>query len=152
MQNLLFIILIAFTVSTSAYAEDRQSFVGAWELTKIEGKDDNGNWIDFAPEGTRFVGSIMYSASGKMQAQLHLTNRTHEMFKNHPEFMAGYAAYYADYSVNDKTNVVTHERLGHVNIEEIKDVQRSYIFKDDLLILSPLPDGNVRLIWTRVKP
>jgi hypothetical protein len=152
MRNLLFIILISFTVSISAYAEDRQSFVGAWELAKIEGKDDNGNWIDVAPEGTRFVGSIMYSASGKMQAQLHLTDRTHEIFKNSPEFIAGYAAYYADYSVNDKTKVVTHKRLGHVNIEEVKDVQRSYIFKDDLLILSPLPDGNVRLIWTRVKP
>jgi hypothetical protein len=152
MRNLLFILLISFTVSISAYAEDRQSFVGAWELTKIEGKDNNGNWIDFAPEGTRFVGSIMYSASGKMQAQLHLTDRTHEIFKDSGEFIDGYAAYYADYSVNDKTKVVTHKRLGHINIEKVKDVQRSYIFKDDLLILSPLAVGNIRLIWTRVKP
>jgi len=152
MRNLLFIILISFTVSISAYAEDRQPFVGAWELTKIEVKDDNGNWIDSAPEGTRFVGSIMYSASGKMQAQLHLTDRTHEVFKGVPEFIAGYVAYYADYSVNDKTKVVTHKRLGHINPESINDVQRSYVFKGDLLILSPLANGKIRLIWKRVKP
>lgn len=153
MRNLLFYILISITASFTAYAEDRQSFIGAWELNRIDGKDDNGEWIDLAPEDTRFVGSIMYSASGKMQAQLYLTDRTHEILKNYPdEFVDGYVAYYGDYSVNDETKVVTHKRLGHLITESIIDVQRSYIFKDDLLILSPLPEGDTRLIWRRVKP
>lgn len=82
MRNLLFLLLISFTASFSAYAEGRKSFVGAWELTRIEVKDDNGDWIDFAPEGTRFVGSLIYSSSGKMQAQVHLSDRTHEILKD----------------------------------------------------------------------
>ena len=153
MRNLLLFILISITTSFSAYAEDRQSFVGAWELSKFDIKDDNGEWIDLAPEGTSFIGSLIYSAGGKMQAQVHLTDRTHEMLKKYPdEFVEGYIAYYADYSVNDETKVVTHKRLGHLNIKGIRDVQRSYIFKDDLMILSPLREGNLRLIWKRVKP
>ena len=153
MRNLLFFILASITASSSAFAADRQTFVGAWELVKIEEYNDKGEWVDRAPEGTRFVGSIIYSASGKMQAQLYLADRTHEELNNNfPEFVDGYVAYFADYSVNDQSKVITHKRLGHINAESIRDVQRSYIFEDDLLILSPLPEGNKRLIWKRVKP
>lgn len=87
-----------------------------------------------------------------MQAQLHLTDRAHESIKNFTEFVDGYVAYYGDYHVNDQTKVVTHKRIGHINAESIKDVQRSYVFEGDLLILTPLPDGNERLVWKRVKP
>ena len=153
MRNLLFFIIVSITASSFAFAEDSQSFIGAWELVKFEEDNDKGEWVDRAPEGTKFVGSIMYSASGKMQAQLHLSDRTHEKLKsNFPEFVDGYVAYFADYSINDQTKVVTHKRLGHINAESIRDVQRSYIFDDDLLILTPLPQGNMRLTWKRVKP
>ena len=41
MRNLLFFILASITASSSAFAADRQTFVGAWELVKIEEYNDN---------------------------------------------------------------------------------------------------------------
>lgn len=145
-------VLLSFlSLALPAKAEDRQSFFGAWDLTLVETTDENGQWHDIAPEGTKFVGILMYSSSGKMQAQLYLSDRNHEFFKDFSdEFVDGYIAYYGDYSVDDIDKVVTHKRLGHISAGSPRDAQRSYVFRDDLLILSLLPERNLRLIWKRV--
>ncbi|MDG1859064.1 MAG: hypothetical protein P8I94_08175, partial [Emcibacteraceae bacterium] len=60
-----------------------------------------------------------------------------------------YVTYYATYEVDSNMDIVTHKRIAHLNNASVMDVERSYVFKDDLLILSPLV-ANLRLTWKRI--
>jgi hypothetical protein len=111
------------------------------------------NGMIWPPEGTHFIGNLMYSSVGKMQVNLYLSDRDNDFLKNIPdEFVNGYVAYFADYVVDDTNKVITHKRLGHVNAKSVVDVQRSYVFEDNFLILSPLPNANIRLFWKLIHP
>ena len=147
-----FLLALLFCVQAS-FAQDEQAFLGAWELQDIERLDDQGVWRSVAPPTTRYRGSIIYTPNGIMATQLHLEDRDadSERLRTIPDYVNGYVAYYATYSVDSDKNVATHYRLGHVNNDSVMDVQRAYVFKDDLLILSPMPERNARLIWKKVK-
>jgi hypothetical protein len=148
-------LLLTYVIcAQTSFAQDRNAFLGAWELTKIERKDDQGDWRNVAPATTRFRGSIIYTPSGIMAAQLHLEDREagSEILRTIPEYVNGYVAYYGTYSVDSENKVVTHYRRGHVNNDSVLDVDRAYIFQDDLLILSPMPERDVRLVWKKVVP
>ena len=145
-----FILLSMLIIAEPVLADDSKAFIGSWDLIRIESKDENSQWHNTAPDGTQFIGILMYSSVGKMQVNLYLSDRDHEILESFGEFVDGYVAYYADYIVDDTNKVITHKRLGHVIAENVIDVQRSYAFEGDLLILSPLPDSNIRLFWKRI--
>ena len=174
MKRLTTFFLILFCLS-SAPAAPRQDelakrFVGAWRLVSVEGVPPGlpGNLYD------RPTGLIIYSASGRVSAQLVAKadrkpfaafnqGRVSATTEDKAAAFDSYAAYYGTYTVDAKAGTITHHLEGSLipGREGIYNVRWFEFRGDDGLLLIPVEDGKggvlarkdaaYKLLWERVK-
>ncbi|MBT5185490.1 MAG: hypothetical protein HOM01_01690 [Kordiimonadaceae bacterium] len=145
--------LIFFSVSSlSVYAEDKDLFVGAWDMLKFETLNDDGVWTEVVISDTELVGNIVFTASGIMQVQMFSSDRNNaELNDNNAEIVNGYSAYFANYEVNDVDKIVTYNRIGHMVERFAKEiVNRKYDFKGDIMYI--YNSDKARMNWKRIRP
>ena len=150
-MRLITYILLTLSISFNAYADDKQLFVGAWDMIKFELKDENNQWPESVIKNTTLVESLVYTASGIMHVQMFSADRDNaELNDNNEEIVNSYSGYFGHYSLdlNDKT--VTYNRIGHLVSEFIEQVvTRHYDVGDDYLHIYNSPTARMR--WKRVK-
>ncbi len=140
-------------------------FVGTWKLVGFESSDPDSRTY----RGEHPFGVLLYDAAGNMAVQIApdrvrrpFTGPVAELFSGPrptPEeafdAIAGYAAYFGTYIVDERAETVTHQRLANVNPGGLGDFVRRYEFETpDRLILVPLERGDrraIRLTWERQK-
>lgn len=140
-------------------AELRKPFIGSWRLVSIEGG---------APETAKTrgkpTGLIIYDAHGMMAAQI-TPDRPHPTWTGRPtpeqaaEAIRGYTAYWGTYTIDEKTQTVTHHRQGHLDGGAVDFVRRFELTDGgNRITLTPVT-GNppvpsampTRLTWERVR-
>jgi len=148
-------LIAAFTspfLAQASKADDFNPFVGAWELVAFESRNEEGHWMPMPLSGdAKWVGSILYSASGMTSAQIYTSDRQSVSYSR--SLVNGYMAYYGSYEVDFDNKHVTHRRQGHINPERNRQVAiRSFRFDGDLMYLTPLEDTRAsRLTWKRIE-
>ena len=147
-MRLITLIIITLSFSCSAYAGDKELFVGAWEMIKFELKNENDQWQESVIENTTLVGSLVYTASGIMHVQMFSADRDNaELNDNNEEIVNGYSGYFGHYSLDLTEKEVTYNRIGHLVPEFTEQVvTRHYDVDADYLHIynSPPPEcsGN----------
>ena len=133
------------------HAASASPFVGTWRLVSFTGTDR---------VGAHPKGLIYYDNTGHMAAQI-APDRIRPSWPANaqpsPEqardAVAGYAAYFGTYEVDERAKTVTHHREGALNMFAV-DLVRTYEFSGDgRLVLTPLEKENAgtRLVWERVR-
>ncbi len=137
--------------------------VGTWKLVQYESTaEDNRQY-----RGERPIGVLYYDRAGNMAVQI-APDRTRRRFTGPPsglfsgprptldeafDAIAGYAAYFGTYTVDERARTVTHHRIANLNPGGLGDFVRRYEFPtDDRLVLTPLEQTDlraVRLTWER---
>jgi Lipocalin-like domain len=168
----LLLILICLTSAPAAPQQDdfAMRFVGAWRLVSIEGVPPGlpGNLYD------RPTGQIIYSASGRVSAQLVAKadrkpfaafnkGRLSATTEDKAAAFDSYQAYYGTYTVDAKAGTVTHHLEGSLipGREGINNVRWFEFRGDDRFLLIPVEDGKggvlarkdavYKLLWERLK-
>ena len=142
-----------------------QPFVGTWKLVGFESSDPDSRTY----RGEQPFGLLVYDAAGNMTVQIApdrarrpFTGPVAELFSGpRPtpdeafDAIAGYAAYFGTYVVDERAQTVTHQRLANVNPGGLGDFVRRYEFETpDRLVLVPLERSDTRAIkltWERQK-
>ena len=174
-MKLIFVFSLIFllTACTEKKATDTNSqLAGMYKLHIIENMDSSGIWQEqeWAKDGD---GYIVYDGKGHMAVQI-----TPQGYKDFPwlneeetingntlkqkvdsmtvpelkaaltEFASNYV-YVANYTINDTTGVIQHDRLSHtIPSAWNTSVKRKFTFKGDTIILEPIT-VNRRLKWIR---
>ena len=128
--------------------------VGTWELVTMSWTYPDGRRIE--PWGNP-VGRISYDGGGNVVALLMHEHRNQAGGNvGHPDTVASYSAYFGTYRVDPSEGVIRHQVLGSLNAENASgELQRSYAFEDDMLILgfTAMREGvpvRRRLVWKRL--
>lgn len=142
-----------------------REFVGTWKLVGFESSDPESRTY----RGEHPFGVLVYDAAGNMAVQIvpdrvrgPFTGPAAELFSGPrptPEeafdAIAGYAAYFGTYVVDERAETVTHKRVANLNPGGLGDFVRRYEFETpDRLILVPLERADrraIRLTWERQK-
>jgi len=132
--------------SRASAKSDRVRFVGTYELVTTEAKDPSGKWSRTPNFNSN--GYIIFAETGHMAVQV--------MPKVRPRFagpvptgeealtaLAGYAAYFGSFTVNDKeaNRYVIYRPFGQINPGGPAELKRFYDFEIT-------PNGSERLILT----
>jgi len=148
---------------SSAVAASR--FIGTWALVKYESNTAENR----EGRGDNPIGLIYYDRMGHMAVQI-APDRMRRRFSGPasglfsgprptPEealdAISGYAAYFGTYTVDERTQTVTHTRIANLNPGGLGDFVRRYEFPtEDRLVLTPIERTElraVRLTWERQK-
>lgn len=145
----IFTFLVTLFISISAYANDNDLIVGAWEMVKFEVQNDQQIWQELIIEDTTLIGSIVFTKSGIMHVQMVSTDRKNEEINANGEIENGYSAYFGEYKLDTDTKTVTYNRYGHL-VDKYKDVivNRHYDVGETHLHIYNSP--SARMIWKRV--
>ena len=114
-------------------ASDRATFVGTYRLVQTEVKDDKGEWT--RTPNFNSVGYITYADTGHMGVHIMPRNRA-RFAANQPtpdEAVAairGYTAYFGPFTVDEKSKIVTHHRIGTIRPGQPPPFQRYYEFTE----------------------
>jgi len=168
----LLLILNCLASAPAAPQQDQLAsrFVGAWRLVSIEGVPPGlpGNLYD------RPTGQIIYSASGRMSAQLVAKadrkpfaafnkGRVSATTEDKAAAFDSYQAYYGTYTVDAKAGTITHHLEGSLipGREGINNVRWFEFRGEDRFLLIPIEDGKggvlarkdatYKLLWERIK-
>ena len=115
MRKILILSIFATFISTSAMADDKTHFVGAWDMIKFELLDENEVWQELIIKDTTLVGSLVYTTSGIMHVQMFSSDRENtELNDNNAEIVNGYSGYFGTYSLDEDKKTVTYNRIGHL--------------------------------------
>jgi len=144
-------------------AADR--LIGTWQLVSYESSDTESQRY----RGPNPVGLIYYDRTGHMAVQIS-PDRMRRRFTGPQagvftgpqptpdealDAIAGYAAYFGTYTVDERAQTVTHKRVGNINPGGVGDFVRRYEFlTNDRLALVPQDRTDlraVRLTWERLK-
>jgi hypothetical protein len=139
--------------------------IGSWRLVDYQTSDAEMRVM----RGPSPLGFLYYDNSGHMALQI-APDRPRQKFTGpvsglftgpRPtpaealDALSGYGAYFGTYRVDEAARTVTHNRLGNLNPGATGDFVRRFEFRnDDLLVLEPLDNADVRsvrLSWTRLK-
>jgi hypothetical protein len=124
---------------------DRERFVGAWRLVKIEAPGPDGK----TSPGPQPTGILIYTKDGHMSVQLMypgtaLSNEYAEQ---------GYEASFGSYDLDESRHLVTHHVQGSVTRNRLvgRDLPRRYQFTPDghLLIRSAQPEEHWSATWEK---
>jgi len=165
-------IFLLSACKTEQPADANSQLAGMYKLYIIENMDSSGIWHEqeWAKDGD---GYIVYDGKGHMAVQI-----TPQGYKDFPwlneeetingnslkqkvdsmtvpelkaaltEFASNYV-YVANYTINDTTGVIQHDRLSHtIPSAWNTSVKRKFTFKGDTIILEPVT-VNRRLKWIR---
>lgn len=146
----LILVLIALSHSVTAYANDDDLFVGAWDMVKFEVKNEEKKWKELVIENTTLIGSIVFTKAGIMHVQMVSTDRANAEINANGEIENGYSAYFGRYKLDTEEKTVTYNRLGHL-VEKYteQEVNRHYDVGDNYLHIYNSP--GARMIWKRVE-
>ncbi len=132
---------------------------GLWSLVIMEKQDSLGSWHNWHGG---MQGYVLYDGDGNMA--LHLTEKDYQKTDLHfPNFtdtislealkhLTKSYVYFAKYTFNDSTSIVTHHRISHSNPQEWNGiVERRVSFVSDTLVLAPVEEKNaaLRLKWIK---
>jgi hypothetical protein len=139
--------------------------IGTWKLVSYESSDTDSKQF----RGPNPVGLIYYDRTGHMAVQI-APDRQRRRFTGPQagvftgpsptpdealDAIAGYAAYFGTYTVDERAQTVTHTRIGNINPGGVGDFVRRYEFlSDDRVALVPQERTDlraVRLTWERLK-
>jgi len=139
-----------------------EQLAGLWTLHSMElynaDTDSHEEWRD------GMQGYILYDGNGHMA--LNLSSKGYQNFEfEFPNFTDTIAIealrhltqnyfYVANYTVFEEEGIVEHARLAHSNPGEWNDiVRRTYAFRGDTLVITPVEDRNkgLRLKWLKVE-
>jgi hypothetical protein len=156
-----------FGVRAEAQQEEViQKLIGAWRLVSVEGTDATFHLAYDHPTGL-----IIYDRSGWMSVQIDVKG-IRKPFVNGPAggtveekviAFDNYIAYYGTYTVDLKTQTVTHhlEDSSQPNRRGVNNVRWFEFQGDDRLLLIPREDGKggaieredatYKLLWERIK-
>jgi Lipocalin-like domain len=134
-----------------------QFLVGAWSLVECAEIMQDGS--KRLPLGAGALGQVVYTADGRMSAQLVRADRApfaSDDYRGAPVDVAAeafqqYFGYFGSYKVNASAGTVTHfiEGAWFPNLENKAQV-RSFRFEEDRLILeAATPWGVIRNTWIR---
>lgn len=166
------LIFIILACSKNKPDDGKSKLAGMYKLYISENQDSNGVWHE-DPWTKGGTGYIIYDGLGHMAAQI--TQRgykdfnwlsekesiipkrvqekidsmsTEELKAAVKEFSSSYV-YFADYTIDDTANIVSHHRIAS-SIPDIwgTTVRRAFSFSGDTLILRIL-NGNRRLKWIK---
>jgi hypothetical protein len=140
-----------------------EAFIGAWELVGSERRDAQGNPAGEAFPG--YVGQLIYTADGRMSAQLMepgrpsapptaLGDRSAMTPELKQQAYDSFIAYYGRYTVDAVASTVTHHVAGALSPALVNSDQvRHFTLADAVLTLSPPARDGVRsfLHWRRVQ-
>jgi hypothetical protein len=142
-----------------------REFVGTWKLVGFKTSDPDSRTY----RGEHPFGVLVYDAAGNMAVQIvpdrvrrPFTGPLAELFSGPrptPEeafdAIAGYAAYFGTYVVDERAQTVIHKRVANLNPGGLGDFVRRYEFETpDRLILVPLERADrraIQLTWERQK-
>lgn len=143
------VLLLAASGLTAQLSEE--DLGGTWELQSIEILDETGEWIPWTnPMDGRAVGVLMYDGVRNMAVQITSDPRSVVTPSDWPDIIHGYSAYYGRYEVDAVEGTVTHHRRSHINPDRAHvSVVRQVELDGDRLVLTVLPDREVRLTWVR---
>jgi hypothetical protein len=141
----------------SSLAEIRARLIGAWRAVSWYEKDADGNF--FYPLGEKANGQLIYSAEGRMSAQLVSANMTKFANGDWREATAEertkawleYFGYYGTFSIDPENNVVIHyvEGSSFPNLLGTKQI-RYFRFEGERLVLNAETAwGKVQVVWER---
>jgi hypothetical protein len=126
-----------------------QKLLGAWRYvgTRIDG----GNW----DRGANPKGMIYYGPHGEMAVQIAPdVKRRRAGAVMTPEeakiALTDYIAYFGTYTINARTETVTHHRHDSIQPGDGGDLVRRFEFAGDRLILRAL-NSTVEVTWERIK-
>ncbi len=137
--------------------ETANRFIGNWRLISIVG----GTPALQAAFGPHPTGMIYYDGTGHMAVQI-MADRARAKWDVGKEptpdeardAIAGYAAYFGTYTVDETEQTVTHHRTGDIRLGSLGDFTRRYEFvSDDQIILRPVESEYATLVltWERIK-
>jgi hypothetical protein len=131
-------------------ADHLNPFVGAWDLVKIDQKNEAGLWTPVSLlADAEVAGTILYTASGVMSVQISTSNR--EPFAASTSFVNGYLAYYGAYEIDHENKLVTHRYRGHINPDMNNETAvRNFRFDGEFMYLITAPDLVYRIVWKRI--
>jgi hypothetical protein len=156
---------VVATAQQPAGPSTSAAFVGTWKLVGFESSDPDSRTY----RGEQPFGILVYDAAGNMAVQIApdrarrpFTGPVAELFSGpRPtpdeafDAIAGYAAYFGTYVVDERAQTVTHQRLANVNPGGLGDFVRRFEFETpDRLVLVPLERSDTRAIkltWERQK-
>jgi hypothetical protein len=145
-------------VTVTAAEEVRAALVGAWRLLSLRNVRPDGS-VEY-PLGPDAIGQIVYTASGRMSAQL--------MRPGQPRFQAGnareatdrevvtafhnFASYYGSFRIDAEAGAVVHEVEGSSFPNMIgTDQVRYYRIEGDRLDLeADSPPGRAQVAWQKI--
>lgn len=137
-------------------AEIRSRLIGAWRLVSLHEERSDGETI--APVEDQ--GQLIYTADGRMSAQLMQANRTRFAKGDWREATAEervrawleYFGYYGAFSIDEKNKAVIHhvEGSSFPNLVGTKQV-RYFRFDGERLVLNADADwGKVQAVWEKI--
>ena len=162
--------LVALAVAgTETQAPARTSaasrLIGTWALVSYESSDTESQRY----RGPKPIGLLIYDGTGHMAVQIS-PDRPRRRFTGPQagvftgpqptpdealDAISGYAAYFGTYTVDERAQTVTHQRVGNINPSGLGDFVRRYEFPtEDRLVLVPQERTDlraVRLTWERLK-
>jgi hypothetical protein len=150
---LLLVVTLGFGFSPPTESgDDAKRFVGTWKLVSIES-------TQAVPYGAHPVGIISYDATGNMAVQI-MPDRERPKWKpgesptpeQAKETLTGYVAYFGTYTLDEEARTVSHHRKGSLTAAGVGvDLVRTYEFKGDRLILTPVDTPTTHLTWERAR-
>ena len=139
--------------------------IGTWALVSYESSDTESQRY----RGPKPIGLLIYDGTGHMAVQIS-PDRPRRRFTGPQagvftgpqptpdealDAISGYAAYFGTYTVDERAQTVTHQRVGNINPSGLGDFVRRYEFPtEDRLVLVPQERTDlraVRLTWERLK-
>jgi hypothetical protein len=126
-----------------------QKLLGAWRY--VGTRIDRGNW----DRGANPKGMIYYGPHGEMAVQIAPdVKRRRAGAVMTPEeakiALTDYIAYFGTYTINARTETVTHHRHDSIQPGDGGDLVRRFEFAGDRLILRAL-NSTVEVTWERIK-
>jgi len=147
----------AAQASTGTALKDR--FVGTWKLINVEQRNAKGELIDpTSAASSNRTGYLIYDPSGYMAVSIVPAGRkkyagAQPTADEAKAAIAGYAAYFGSFTVNEGDSTVTHHLQGSLNPGMAPEQKRFFEFAGDRLTLKPpiAANGNQsRLTWQRM--
>jgi hypothetical protein len=147
---------------TAATADEvKKRFVGTWQLVSVEQRNAAGEIVPpAAPQASAPspLGVIIYDAAGYVAVTIMPRNRARYAAAQPTDeeakaALAGYAAYFGTFSINEAEGVITHHLQGSVNPGMASEQVRRFELAGNRLTLQPPPGPTglqSRLTWERM--
>jgi hypothetical protein len=139
----------------------KNRFVGTWKLVGVEQRNAAGEVVPpAAPQssGRPPLGVIIYDAAGYVAVTIMPSERkkyaaAQPTDEEATAALAGYAAYFGTFTINEAEGVVTHHLQGSVNPAMAAEQKRGFELSGNRLTLKPPPGPGgtqSRLTWERL--